>query len=240
MGLDVYVGSLFRYYTGDWETVIQQAGREMGYEVEIARVPRPKPGLFQRLVEWIRPSDEAALARSIERWRRGLERQVGTNLTWHEGSDVAYFTDKPAWDCYGALLLWASYDELPDAKRAATAADWEEDAAYLAAWRSPASRYRHLIADTELWIPADFAEPVTTKSILGQRITVGSSIRLLAELNDLNRRTWNADEEIRRQWRYDGAEYGAPLEISARFALAIFLDLAAESVRRRLPMKLDY
>ena len=29
MGLDVYVGSLIRYYTGNWETIVQQLGRDM-------------------------------------------------------------------------------------------------------------------------------------------------------------------------------------------------------------------
>jgi hypothetical protein len=42
MGLDVYVGSLTRYYTGDWETIVQQAGREMGLEVRVER-PRSSP-----------------------------------------------------------------------------------------------------------------------------------------------------------------------------------------------------
>ncbi len=37
MGLDVYVGPLSRYYGGDWETVIQQAAREGGFEVEVIR-----------------------------------------------------------------------------------------------------------------------------------------------------------------------------------------------------------
>jgi hypothetical protein len=30
MGLDIYVGSLTRYYRRDWETIVQQAGRELG------------------------------------------------------------------------------------------------------------------------------------------------------------------------------------------------------------------
>ncbi len=30
MGLDVYVGPLSRYYTGQWETVVQQWGRQIG------------------------------------------------------------------------------------------------------------------------------------------------------------------------------------------------------------------
>ena len=37
MGLDVYVGAFTRYYSGQWETVVQSNAREQGYEVQIVR-----------------------------------------------------------------------------------------------------------------------------------------------------------------------------------------------------------
>ena len=37
MGLDVYVGPLTRYYSFEWETILQQAGREQGMDVHIVR-----------------------------------------------------------------------------------------------------------------------------------------------------------------------------------------------------------
>jgi hypothetical protein len=43
MGLDVYVGSLTRYYAGDWELIAQQAAREIGVPLQIcARTPTPQ------------------------------------------------------------------------------------------------------------------------------------------------------------------------------------------------------
>jgi hypothetical protein len=41
MGLDVYVGSLTRYYRRDWETFIQQAGRETGMTVQMVYLNEP-------------------------------------------------------------------------------------------------------------------------------------------------------------------------------------------------------
>ena len=38
MGLDVYVGSLTRYYCRDWETIVQQMARGTGKKVEVVRV----------------------------------------------------------------------------------------------------------------------------------------------------------------------------------------------------------
>jgi hypothetical protein len=42
MGLDVYVGSLTRYYARDWETVIQKHARETGMPLEIVRANEPE------------------------------------------------------------------------------------------------------------------------------------------------------------------------------------------------------
>lgn len=38
MGLDVYVGTLTRYYSGDWELITQRVGRELGLTVEVVPV----------------------------------------------------------------------------------------------------------------------------------------------------------------------------------------------------------
>lgn len=37
-----------------------------------------------------------------------------------------------------------------------------------------------------------------------------------------------------------GAELGAPLVVSAKFAFAVFLKLAEAAVKYQLPLKLDY
>jgi hypothetical protein len=240
MGLDIYVGSLIRYYTGNWETIIQQYGRETGMEIQVHRPPPPTPSLVSRVLGFFSPKGQGAVTRDIERWRQALGRQLGVEVNWNEDPEAMYFTDKPAWDCYGALVLWAAYDESPDAKRAPTAEGWSDDPAYQAVCRNTNSRHRHLVADTEMWLPIDFQNPITTKSVPGKAITIGSSIRLLNELDELNRRTWAAGEDPISQWRADGAEYGAPLETSARFAFSVFHQLTRQAVQRRLPMMLDY
>jgi len=52
MGLDVFVGSLTRYYMGNWETVIQQAGRQNNIPVQVVRPKAAPQGLFGR-VSWL-------------------------------------------------------------------------------------------------------------------------------------------------------------------------------------------
>jgi hypothetical protein len=241
MGLDLYVGPLTRYYVGDWETIVQRIGREKGWEVSMRRPNEPKRSWFARILDHFRPRGTAAAAKAVERWRERLRKQLQlASLQWNEDPDAEYETDKPAWDCYGALVLWAAYDELSAASRRETADGWEQDPAYLTSLRNHESRYRHLIGDTQIWLPIQLDAPVLTQDVTGQSVTVGSSAQLFEELKQLNSRTWRATDQQISQWRHDGAEYGCELEISARFGFSVFYELARRSVAARLPMKLDY
>jgi len=241
MGLDIYVGPLTRYYTGNWKTIVQQAGEANNIPVTVVRSNQPSQGWLGRILDRFRPRGHGAAAKAVIQWRDRLRRELGiAALDWNEDPETDYVTDKPAWDCYGALVLWAAYDELPNAKRRQTAEGWNEDPAYSTSRMNPRSRYRHLIADTEIWLPVEFGNPVQTAAITGDSIAVGSSIRLLDELRELNLRSWNVNDEQISQWRFKGAEYGGPLEDSARFGFSIFYELAKHSVAASLPMKLDY
>ncbi|HRK21820.1 MAG TPA: hypothetical protein PLX06_08430, partial [Fimbriimonadaceae bacterium] len=63
---------------------------------------------------------------------------------------------------------------------------------------------------------------------------------LLASLEELNRRTWSANELDFAKWRYDGCEPGAPLEVAAKFGFSIFREMARLAAKDRLVMLLDY
>jgi hypothetical protein len=241
MGLDVYVGSLTRYYLGAWETIVPQAGRERGFQVSIERPFAPKQNWFERFVDRFRPKGTAAATRAVRRWQRQVARELRVpNLEWNEDREAEYETDKPAWDCYGALVLWAAYEELPSAHRRHSADGWEEDPAYAASRGNPQSKYRHLVADTQIWLPIEFDPPLATRALTGEPIVVGSSLRLLEELKRLNSCTWAATDQQIREWRYEGVDGGSSLKTSARFGFSIFFELAQRSVAARLPMKLDY
>jgi hypothetical protein len=112
MGLDIYVGSLTRYFTRDWKTIVQQlAERGEIPQVQVVRANEPKNVV----------TDPEQVRSAVVGWRQGLSTGLAQHITapldWDESGFTPYFTDKPAWDCYGALLLWAAYSEHGDLKR---------------------------------------------------------------------------------------------------------------------------
>jgi hypothetical protein len=233
--LDVYVGSLTRYYAGDWELIAQQAAKELGLPIEVIRQNDPPDAV--RDPEQIRPT--------VLAWRESLSvalaDQLAAPLDWDERAEAPYFTDKPTWDCHSDLVLWAAYDEqrqlrLPEEH----VDDWSQDPAYrLSAHPDAKTRYSQLY-DVGLWLPSDFGFVFKTEDITRAEILVGSSATLLKQLRELNARTWHAEQGILHQWRRDGADHGAPLQAGARFAFALFSELAGEAIKHRLPMRLDW
>ena len=236
MGLDVYVGGLSRYYMGDWETVIQQYARGAELPLTVIRA-QPSP-------EEASSYDE--INRAVQKWRESLtlevKRHAPVQLDWDESLEVPYFTDKPAWDGYGGLLLWAAHAEHPEfARPTALVEDWNADPAYQASVAEGfKSKYRQLLDGPEMWLPCDFDFTFEAETINGNDILFGSSVALLAQLKELNEATWKADPAVLKEWQEDGAINGAPFEVCARFGFSIFFDLAKRSVMCRLPMILDY
>jgi hypothetical protein len=236
MGLDVYVGSLTRYYAGDWELIAQQAAREMGVPLRIVRSQNDPPDAIR---------DPDSIRPVVKHWRsqlsEGLLEHLSEPLDWNEEADAPYFTNKPAWDCYSDLLLWAAYSDHTELVRPENSVeDFGNDPAYArSTMKDFRSRCSHLL-EVEWWLPCDFNFVFQAEKVGGGPVLIGSSVALMRQLEDLNSRTWRAELDLLCAWRRGGSEHGAPLESGARFAFALFRDLAAKSVANRLPMLLDY
>ena len=236
MALDVYVGSLARYYAGEWENVSERTARERGAQFRIGRrvgSGDSEPGIQEIL--------QALLS-----WRVELNQSLGDRITqpldWSEDLDAPYYTGRPGWDGFGSLVLWAAYAEHPALRwPASLPEEWDNDPALV---RSNASgfrsRYSHLVRNVELWLPNPFEFTFEGEDVDGRRVVVGSTATLRRQLEELNAVTWKAGAEIIAAWGRDAPADNAALEQSARYAYAVLLDLAERSVELRLPMKLDY
>jgi len=234
MALDVYVGSLTRYYSGDWENVAEKVARERGVQYRVPKAPRDRLTDAER----IRP---VVLA-----WRRklgeALAGRVDAALDWDESAQAPYFTDRPGWDGFGSLVLWAAYSEHPALRRPLQLPEeWDDDAALV---RSNAdsfkSRYSHLVRNIELWLPCGFDVSFEAEDAAGRKTVIGSVTTLRRQLADLNQATWKADAGDVAAWRGKASDDSFDLEARARFAFSIMSALVERAADARLPMKLDY
>jgi hypothetical protein len=236
MALDVYVGSLARYYAGEWENIAEKTARERGAQYQIGR----PGGSADRL------KDPQRIPSSVLAWRATLSESLGSKiaqpLDWDENLEAPYFTGRPGWDGFGSLVLWAAYAEHPALREPATLPEeWDNDPALMrsnvAGFRS---RYSHLVRNVELWLPSPFEFTFEGEDIDGRRVVVGSTTTLRRQLDELNAATWRADANTVAEWSREPPVDDAPLELCARYAFAVLLGLAQRAVEHKLPMKLDY
>ena len=236
MALDVYVGSLARYYAGEWENIAEKTARERGVQYQIGR-----PGTSAD-----RLKDPQGIPPAVVAWRSALSDSLGSKialpLDWDEALELPYFTGRPGWDGFGSLVLWAAYAEHPALRQPTTLPEeCDNDPALMrsnvAGFRS---RYSHLVRNVELWLPSPFEFTFEGEDIDGRRVVVGSTTTLRRQLEDLNAATWKADASAVGGWGGEPLTAEAPLELCARYAFAVLLDLARRAVEHKLPMKLDY
>jgi hypothetical protein len=250
VGLDIYVGPLTRYYSFDWETIVQQAGREQGMEVEILRPPgfqKPEP---RDVIE------------GVATWRKALGDAVGVPMRWDESLSGAYETDKPDWDGYQAVRFLALHDEFPDLPtptsidtRTIDKEPLERRFGEVYARRNQSTVGRLLgrkppeptapplyvnIHTPELWLPVVLDGVINTTGPAGRDMTIGSVDGLVAELEQVNDSTVRMDQTALDAARTAGPPEDGEFDPLARFGLAVVLALARIAKERSQPMILDY
>lgn len=195
MGLDIYAGTLTRYYTHHWKTVAQQFAEANGMN-------------FQT----IRPQVDADEENSVEeiketviQWRDNIIN--GLNLIpkplWNEDYDITpYYTDKPDWDALSALLLFiaAKYSN----KEVPLTIGKNIDV-----YKNPIVKEFLETKDFKLtlfdgngwWLPVD--QNIMFNYVLpnAEESSLATSFLLLEELKRYNEFEWNADRDTIISWR---------------------------------------
>lgn len=256
MGLDIYCGTLTRYYMHNWKTAAQQWAEENGFDFQIVRPDGEEDH---------DPPDLEEVVLGMETWRDALadyiQENFGCTMHWEENNDTPYFTDKPDWDGYGAVLLWALYTEQGLTPPDLLPANWDytENGVYQQFINDPyETAYPALLCDAEILLPADADFLLQADDPCGNESIVTSSFSLLRDLDRLNERTWRADRQTIADWAKQGFPGGRTLTVkdgkpqlqedtgrpslaeAAQFGFGVLYGLTEYATAHTVPMKLDY
>lgn len=199
MGLDIYAGTLTRYYANNWKTVVQQWAEENGYQ-------------FKRVnEEGEEISDDGELSpeetqEEVQGWRDdflAVLEKIGqkTYTPWLEDNETPYFTDKLDWLAFGAMLLVAachSYEE-PVPKTILHSWDFTEHP-LIERLSQDEERKWSLLRNVTRWVPLPDCFMIAVPLPNGERATIGTVAGLRKELERLNAMAWQADEETIYSW----------------------------------------
>ena len=255
LALDIYVGPLCRYYTSDWEPVRSRVGRDAGVAVLAGSVTDASPGR-------IAPSDEVVLetADAISEWQLELAytltRHGVIDFGWAEHRSLAYRVDRPDWDGWGALRLWAAllHEDSP-AKPDRLPEDWQESPILATYANADAeSAFPHLLQDISMWLPLE-KDVILSGPAPDERVQAFGALGMLVdELEAINKISWQADDLTIARWIVAGLdtppedlgslEAGGRtmplLEDAAKFGFAVTYRLARIARRRWQPLVLHY
>jgi hypothetical protein len=233
MGLDLYAGTLTRYYCGQWKTSLQQSDQR-------TLVLRPPGSLID--------TDPSRTRQRILDWRSDISKDLAkanalpAPLDWREDLEQPYFTDKPDWPCFGALALLAAYTDAGEQVPAQLPGDWEDDPTLrrmeAATNAGHEVRYPHLYF-VEWWLPVADLAIFITQSPIDKQIRVASLQQLVHHLADLNERTYQIPNV--EPFYVDVPPRGErSIALLASAGLAISLHIARNAAKYSLPMLLDY
>jgi hypothetical protein len=247
MGLDVYVGPLTRYYAGTWKTVVQQAADAGAVPVPV-HIIRPAPEPADKV------TDPEIIADTARKWQSILAQGLETDVAWSEGGDLPYWTDKPDWDGYGAVLLLAAYQVCPELtpnpKRGflfrkinpELPRRFGESPAYRAAVKKGGGEYPSLLLGAEWWLPIAGGPALFEAEALDGGKRRMSRVRVLHdELTRLNQATVQLDSDAQEATRWNGPTApDQPVSELAPFGLSVLLGLAERALTAKQPLLLDY
>lgn len=259
MGLDIYAGTLTRYYAHNWKTIVQQWAEENGYSFHrITPGGQGSPGEQE-----MSPS---AIREIIEDWWDQTLAAISQPehkpyVPWPEDNEKPYFTNKPGWDAFGAMLLVAACHSYGEPVPPAVSKNWKfTEHPLIKRLSEDKEKVWSLFKGADWWLPLPdsfmFQAPLPT----GDQAVIATTAALRLELEKLNSMAWQADEETICDWsRTEGypadVDAGSDGTLSerdhqdsmqydtwslAKFSFSIFYQALKFAEENQVPVLLDY
>ncbi len=230
MNVDLFVGTLTRYYAAEWQNGRTRAGAATPFGPKTNSTVTDPVELQGILAEWL---EEATFK---------LKEHLKEPLTWKEGMLPPHFVGELGVAGYGGAILLAAYTSHAHLPRPATfMKTWERDPAIEASMK-PSEKKDALweIINCGVWFPVNFAFGINMKDPTGKPIKAGSIDLLWRALEYLNETNWGASAEDIATWRTRPLNEGDTFDAQAQFGFAWFYEMCRLARENRLPMKLHY
>jgi hypothetical protein len=199
MGLDIYAGTLTRYYSHNWKTVVQQWAEENGYS-------------FNRITPDGEPADNeeemstAEVQAAVENWRDQILSAISQPgqppyAPWLEDNEKPYYTDKPDGDAFGAMLLVAACRTYEEPVPSTVEKDWIfGEHPLVARLASDEERVWSLFRGATWWLPLSDSFLFQGSLPTDDTAAIATLGGLRKELEKLNQLAWQADEDTILGW----------------------------------------
>lgn len=220
MMFNLYTGSLSRYYAHGSSSETQ-----------------PNPDIV---------TDVQQIQKIIVTWQKGLATALiaesASPIKWQERADSPFLTAPMSWHSYGALVLWALYQEQNLAITRDFDAAWQENPAYqIALTEDYVSHYSALTSECEMWLPIAVDFVFIYPNPNHDELPMSSLQRLANDLDVLNKKTWNADKATIESWKsYQNAAETPLFEPNAQYCFSVLSESVAFALHHQLPLLLDY
>jgi hypothetical protein len=227
MGLDLYVMPIWRFKAGDFASPLESLGIApviVGPDGMSQREPDARPSFFTR---W-------KANRATRRLRREIEVEVGHPVQWNDEGNVAYTRQAHGFESLRAFAKWLDYRDMFPTFDPPPENNYYNHPVMSDKLARPLT-YPQIVDHScynGYYIPAElervvYVEPFTSWSNFVFKHSVGSSYRLLAELERLTQ-VLGTDEH------YEWVE-GDPLE-DVKVTFAQLFEVAKISRQTNLPI----
>jgi hypothetical protein len=231
MNVELYVGTLTRYYSQQWENAATRAGAKSPFQPaknkgEAVTDPIELQGV---IAEWLASASTK------------LKEHLPGPLSWQEGMLAPYFVGDLGFAGYGGAVLLTAYTANAQLQRpVAFVPTWEGDPAIEAALKAEKKDALWEVVNCGLWLPVEFRFGIGMKDPSGTPLKAGSIDLLWAAIEYLNEANWGATPEEIAAWRERGLHDVDTFETQSQFGYSVFYEMCKRARENRLPMKLHY
>ncbi len=207
MGLDIYSGKLTRYYSRNWKNIVQQLAEKNGMECVMTDGSNEIKTVEDKTeIEQIR--------KTITKWADDLAANIKLYLAtdtdlplstplWDEITECDYYTDKPDWEAFGALIMLQACQSLNRPLPEYVESRWSAFENPIVTEAMAKKITNSLLYGVTLWLPIPYNAIILTEYPTGDKGPISTVSFLKHELEELNQQLWKADEATILSWRND-------------------------------------